>query len=967
MIEECRRQGDADFQYRAPNSNEEFTIFLDDKLQRNDRTMFYRRIRFTEFPAEKEAKSFAEQIPQAKKFVQYARFIHSNAPNPTQAVLDEVRQSYRLRDNIEAEKLIHMTNRIEGATKDALFDLLFDLRYLDADETYFEDFFNTYETIFTDQEMLQGFRRVYQTPGKSFAPLVGWLSILVESSLAHVQYNMPPFSTESPPDPEESPPILVAVAAFLQELEIPESERKFVSEAFQWRGRLNPKSAVGSFYDNYIEGIQWDTLDPGHLAGMLTHLTAGLFRSIQIRSELSNLKFKPGMDKMAFQFNALSDFVQETILASPNTDVATSRAKFWLTAGLECLETYHNFNDALCIHSVFDLQVIRRLKVVMGAVVEMPEFKLLNEKGKPVFETQFRHKYTTYLEHAPRPLIPYLGVYLSEATFIGEMVDCLPYEPSHLNFDKRRKLSRLIRTLSEYRQGCEYAALAKMNQPPHSSEIKKLARHLEHHVRPSVAQFVRMSYELEPDPCDVLQYPRRSFIPRQKAPPLVALSNKQTSLISGKIDVQISVQEVMGGLLDSEMRYIKLLAAFKEYEQLFTAVEDEGLLEIFDTADTLCEKHKRLFNLVKAMEYQLENVCSVLTEYLGLGTLYIRFNELLPAMQAAVEARLNDEPFAIKHHAVRHSLPRSNQLTLLELLNEPTNRMKRYFQRVEAVAKAAGDDIDQIEKLKRLAAETQAKVAISSLTAEAKEKVAKLFGIELPCLLFGSLKKRSRDGTYKTRDFGLFEDRLVYKSGKNTFELSIDQLVHVEHVLDSPASFKVYHKRMSFLVLGNTEHVADEWVSQLSLAMIRVTNHETITSAPIFAQPSKECSNCHTSSWTQIKNRCQLCGACICAKCTDKKREECLATFAQDCATRCLESCKTRASNTTGVTLPPAFRSVEMSYFNEHESLDEESHATTLVSEIRADNYDSVYKALGLHQPDKQELLRAIFELMKGQ
>eukprot|EP00300_Choanocystis_sp_HF-7_P004866 c13751_g1_i1.p1 GENE.c13751_g1_i1~~c13751_g1_i1.p1 ORF type:complete len:860 (+),score=203.13 c13751_g1_i1:388-2580(+) len=717
------------------------------------------------------------------------------------------------------------------------------------------------------------------------------------------------------------------------------------------------------------------------MADMLTYLCSQLFQSIRIGSEIINTKFKPGLDKLTRRFNALSDFVKETVLIARQPNIAIKRFLFWTSVTLRCMKVLNNFNDALSIFAALQSNVLQRLKGVMKVVNNSPEWLQLHCESRAVFDTRYRQKYMTFVEAANRPVIPYPGVYLTEAVYIDEMPDRLKSEPTAVNFEKRRILSHLIKTLNGFIETCHYPGLVqKFSTDPNREDVWALARHLDGHVGPSGAQLVCMSYETEPDPSDVAKVEQQ--MQRRHRPTLKDLMSP--SIMLGNMEVQMSVQEIVRQLLTSEGKYLKELAAFKAFSELCTKeADDEDFEKIIQSGLALLELHTHLFARANTTGYRLDSVCNLFKEYVSLHPHYSEWIKEYWNMAETVEDKYRDAAVRVRYLAIRRSLPPNYQLTLNELVAVPLKRMPRYFKWVDELVTAAGSDVPQIKELRGMSAVAQAQIAMSSQAREMTMMRSKLFGAETPCVLHDQLDKRARDGTFKSRNFGLFQDKLVYKSTKSTIEMKIDDFIHVEFVPNSDLNFYIYHTATSFEVRASNAATASAWVSQLSQACSKsIASITGVTSAPLLAPPSKYCSGCQRTTWTTLQQRCNRCGAAICMSCSRKDDNKCPPTCQSDCNGRRAVSCKTRPvdlSVTPTLTNTPPRRGSTVSRLdrgstfddsmmeaNLNDDEDREPGVDAFVSEVKQRNYEGLLQALGLQQqPDKSALLRGVLEAMR--
>lgn len=180
-----------------------------------------------------------------------------------------------------------------------------------------------------------------------------------------------------------------------------------------------------------------------------------LYRNINPWECLSHVTSKnkvrdaPNIVAMIDRFNAISLWVVTLILEATSEDDRLKRLKYWLSV-TEFLKKYNNFNALMEIISGLGNTSVFRLKYLWSNVSQstLDHFRecqtlMSREKNFAAFRE--------HLSSINPPAIPYLGVYLTDLTFIGDgNKDFLDAEKRIIHFNKRTMLADVIRTVQQY-------------------------------------------------------------------------------------------------------------------------------------------------------------------------------------------------------------------------------------------------------------------------------------------------------------------------------------------------------------------------------------------------------------------------------------------------------------------------------------------------------------------------------------
>eukprot|EP00026_Physarum_polycephalum_P001826 Phypoly_transcript_01829.p1 GENE.Phypoly_transcript_01829~~Phypoly_transcript_01829.p1 ORF type:complete len:904 (+),score=160.18 Phypoly_transcript_01829:247-2958(+) len=212
--------------------------------------------------------------------------------------------------------------------------------------------------------------------------------------------------------------------------------------------------------DSHIPTVpkdKWKLLDihPEEIARQMTLMEYTLFKAIKPWEYLCwNTKMKQTKSanilSMINKFNVMSKWVQTEVLSGRES--AKQRA---ITIGrfleiCEHLRALKNYNGIMEILSGLNASAVHRLKLTWAC---------LSAKQNEVF--QDFNAFTTGKNYAnlrtalhtlQPPCIPYLGMYLTDLTFINDGIPLYLPETCLINFDKCRKVSASVLEIMQYQQ-----------------------------------------------------------------------------------------------------------------------------------------------------------------------------------------------------------------------------------------------------------------------------------------------------------------------------------------------------------------------------------------------------------------------------------------------------------------------------------------------------------------------------------
>ena len=173
----------------------------------------------------------------------------------------------------------------------------------------------------------------------------------------------------------------------------------------------------------------------------------------------------PNVAVLIRRFNEVSHWVASLILAQKT---APARSVMWsrfVVIG-DALLRLKNFNSLLAILSAFNVSAINRLRETRR-LMPPPMLKWIEAQMKLMNSEGSYHTYRETLHTVEPPAIPYLGVYLTDLTFIEDgnqnFIDGL------INFKKRQMIYNIIADVQLYQQD-------KYNIPPNPAILSFLSK-----------------------------------------------------------------------------------------------------------------------------------------------------------------------------------------------------------------------------------------------------------------------------------------------------------------------------------------------------------------------------------------------------------------------------------------------------------------------------------------------------------
>ncbi|KAJ8293602.1 Cell division control protein 25 [Rhodotorula toruloides] len=214
-------------------------------------------------------------------------------------------------------------------------------------------------------------------------------------------------------------------------------------------GNLAPGPLPQPIVPRNLKKIKLVDIEPLELARQLTIMDGRLFQRITPQECLSKAWPKqfgseaPNISAMIDMSNAVTRWVTESILAQEDLKKRAAVVKHFVAIAERCL-ALNNFSTLIHIIAGLNSTPIHRLRRTWEVVSQktMITLGMLNRLMKP--DKNYK-EYRDILRKSAPPCVPFLGVYLTDWTFIGDgNPDTIREKPHQINFQKRQKASELI-------------------------------------------------------------------------------------------------------------------------------------------------------------------------------------------------------------------------------------------------------------------------------------------------------------------------------------------------------------------------------------------------------------------------------------------------------------------------------------------------------------------------------------------
>jgi len=201
--------------------------------------------------------------------------------------------------------------------------------------------------------------------------------------------------------------------------------------------------------------VNFMDIHPEEMARQITLVEHDLYKSIkpwellEWNSKDKHLK-SPHILNMINKFNHMNKWVQVEILKAGESvrQRAAIFGRFLEICGY--MKELNNFNGMMEILSAINSTAIYRLKLTWAALGSK-QLELYEELNELLSSNCAYKSLRATIHNIQPPCIPYMGMYLSDLTFLN---DGNPkyLENGYINFDKCRRMSAVIREIIQYQQ-----------------------------------------------------------------------------------------------------------------------------------------------------------------------------------------------------------------------------------------------------------------------------------------------------------------------------------------------------------------------------------------------------------------------------------------------------------------------------------------------------------------------------------
>ncbi|XP_050520662.1 ras-specific guanine nucleotide-releasing factor 2-like isoform X3 [Daktulosphaira vitifoliae] len=203
-----------------------------------------------------------------------------------------------------------------------------------------------------------------------------------------------------------------------------------------------------------IENI--DTLSALEIAEQMTYIDHQIFIRIQSQEFFGRAWMKddknikaPHIILMTKRFNEISQLVASEIMRKNNIAARVVTIEKW-AAVADISKCLHNFNGVLQICSAFTNSSVFRLKKTWEKVSKATKQSVQKLQIIVSSDGRFRNLREA-LHRCDPPCIPYLGMYLSDLSFLEEGTPSLA-EDGLLNFSKLRMIAHVVQEIRRFQQ-----------------------------------------------------------------------------------------------------------------------------------------------------------------------------------------------------------------------------------------------------------------------------------------------------------------------------------------------------------------------------------------------------------------------------------------------------------------------------------------------------------------------------------
>ncbi|KAF0428186.1 ras GEF [Gigaspora margarita] len=264
----------------------------------------------------------------------------------------------------------------------------------------------------------------------------------------------------------------------------------------------NTMSPPPSIKPKNLKKIKFLDLDPLEIARQLTIIEAKLYnkiRPVECLNKAWSKETKEGEDgdgeeiavnikAMIVNSNQITGWVAESILNQKEIKKRCALIKHFVAVADKCRQL-NNFNSLTAIISGLNSAPIHRLKRTWE-MVNARTIQTLDNLNRIMNSTKNFNDYREMLHSVNPPCVPFLGVYLTDLTFIEDgNPDILKKNQQLINFSKRMKTADVIREIQQYQ-----------SVPYNLTPVQEIQIFIQSHLQDSrdVSDLYNTSLDMEP-------------------------------------------------------------------------------------------------------------------------------------------------------------------------------------------------------------------------------------------------------------------------------------------------------------------------------------------------------------------------------------------------------------------------------------------------------------------------------------
>ncbi|CAG8661761.1 16732_t:CDS:2, partial [Funneliformis mosseae] len=271
-------------------------------------------------------------------------------------------------------------------------------------------------------------------------------------------------------------------------------KRKCKDAKFKELVITNSDRPPASILPKNIKKLKFSELDPLEIARQLTIIESKLYNKILPVECLNKAWSKDEGDDAAVNIkamivnsNQITGWVAESVLNQSEIKKRCLCIKQFVAVADKC-KTLNNFNSLTAIISGLNSAPIHRLKRTWE-LVNAKTIQTLDSLNKIMNSTKNFAEYRELLHSANPPCVPFLGVYLTDLTFIEDGNPNNLKKSRLINFSKRMKTAEVIREIQQYQSA-----------PYNLNPVQEIQTFIQCHLQDSrdVADLYELSLSMEP-------------------------------------------------------------------------------------------------------------------------------------------------------------------------------------------------------------------------------------------------------------------------------------------------------------------------------------------------------------------------------------------------------------------------------------------------------------------------------------